>query len=271
MSKSLLNLAMVVVVCAGLSMTAGAADPVQSRLEQSPRHHEWMSVKASGQREVRCWVVYPEVDHPVTTVVVIHENRGLTDWVRSLADQVAEAGYLAVAPDLLSQTGPEGGGTASYESEDAARNAIYQLPPDQVLSDLDAVVKKAGALPASNKKIAVMGFCWGGGKAFAYAVHQPNIKAALVFYGSAPRDDEDYRRISAPVYGFYGGNDFRITGQVPAVKEKMSNLGKKFEAHIYPGAGHAFMRLGESEEATEANRRARSEAWKRIREIVAGL
>src|SRR5947207_7143 len=111
-----------------------ASDPVLiktpgplERLQTSPRHHEWAEIDSSGGRKVKTWIVYPQVDHPATLVLLIHENRGLTDWVRGLADEVAEAGYVAVAPDLLSGTAPGGGGTAEYGSEDKAIQAIYRL------------------------------------------------------------------------------------------------------------------------------------------------
>jgi carboxymethylenebutenolidase len=229
-------------------------------------------VPTPAGRKVRTWVVYPEVDGPATTVVVIHENRGLTDWVRGVADQLAEAGYLALAPDLLSGTGPDGGATDAFASQDAARDGIYRLPPEQVMADLDAVVQYSGSLPASNKIVGVGGFCWGGGKSFEYAAHNPNIAAAFVFYGSAPSDQEAYAKIQVPVYGFYGGSDFRISGQVPNVTERMQRLGKKYDPVIYEGAGHGFLRQGEGvADSNDANRRAHDEAWQRWKGILSVL
>jgi carboxymethylenebutenolidase len=203
-------------------------------------------------------------------VIVIHENRGLTDWVRGVADQLAEAGYLAVAPDLLSGTAPGGGNTPEYGSDDKARDGISKLPPSQVTADLDAVFEHAKKLPAGNKVVAVSGFCWGGGQTFAYATHNPNIAAAFVFYGPAPRDEAGYKEIAATVYGFYGGNDFRITGEVPDVEKRMKQLGKKFEPVVYKGAGHGFMRQGEID-ADSADRKARDEAWARWQKLLAEL
>jgi carboxymethylenebutenolidase len=248
-----------------------AAEDATQRLESSPRHHEWVDIEAAGGRKVRTWVVYPEIDHPATTVVVIHENRGLTDWVRSVADQLAEAGYLALAPDLLSGTAPGGGGTAEFGSEDAARTGIGNLPQNQVTADLDAVFEHAKKMPAGNQVVAVGGFCWGGGQTFNYATHNPNIAAAFVFYGPAPNEEPAYQGIKATVYGFYGGNDFRITGQVPEVEKRMKALGKKFEPVVYEGAGHGFMRQGESADASAADRDARKKAWARWKELLKGL
>jgi carboxymethylenebutenolidase len=216
--------------------------------------------------------VYPESDKPATTVIVIHENKGLTDWVRGVADQLAEAGYLALAPDFLSGTAPGGGGTAEFASQDAATQGIYRLPAPQVMADLDAVFQYAQSVPAGNKVVAVGGFCWGGGQTFAYATHNPNIAAAFVFYGPAPRDDAALAKINSPVYGFYGGNDARITGAVPQAQQQMDQLGKKYEPVIYGGAGHGFMRQGEmTSNANSADRKARDNGWERWKRILADL
>lgn len=256
------------------STVASAQQPSEqgTRLENSRRHHEFVDIESAGGRKVRTWVVYPEVDRPATTVIVIHENRGLSDWVRGVADQLAEAGYLALAPDLLSGTAPGGGGTAEYGSEDAARNGIGKLPPQQVMADLDAVYKHAKSMPASNKVVAVSGFCWGGGKTFAYAAHNPEIASAFVFYGSEPQNESDYAKIKAPIYGFYGGNDFRISGAVPNVEKRMKQAGKKFEPVVYKGAGHGFMRQGEmTRDSNNPDRKARDQGWERWKKTLAAL
>ncbi len=250
--------------------SAQAADPVKERLDKSPRHHEWVDVESQDGRKVKCFVVFPEVSEKTAVVLVIHENKGLTDWVRAVADSVAEKGYVAIAPDFLSGTGPDGGNTDSFESVDAATQGIYKLDNNQVMADLDAVAAYGKKLDAANGKIATIGFCWGGGKSFAYAAHNPELSAALVFYGSAP-DDETLGKIKAPVYGFYGGNDRRITGQVPHVTSKMKELGKKYEPVIYEGAGHGFMRTAAYPDASEADRKALEEARERVRKVLGGL
>ena len=255
-----------------LSSFGQALPSVSERLEKSPRHHEWVDIEAPGGRKVHTWVVFPEVDKPATVVIVIHENRGLTDWVRGVADQLAEAGFVALAPDMLSGTAPGGGNTAEFGSEDAARTGIGRLPAAQVMSDLDAVFKYAKEMPAGNKVVAVGGFCWGGGQTFNYAAHNPEIAAACVFYGSAPRDAAAYARIKAPVHGFYGGNDFRITGEVPRVAERMKEAGKTFDPVTYDGAGHGFMRQGETvADTANADRKARDEGWARWKKILGEL
>src|SRR5678815_2979456 len=128
----------------------------KQRVEKSPRHREWVIVK-NGTREVNSFVVYPENKNKATAVIVIHEIFGMSDWVQSLTDQLAEAGYVAIAPDLLSGMGPNGGGTSSL-SGNAVGQAIQSLPPDQITADLNAVADYISKVPASNGKIVVTGY-----------------------------------------------------------------------------------------------------------------
>ena len=262
---------------------AGAASPdtnvsqewAKARLAKSPRHQEWVKVK-NGTREVSSFVVYPESKNKATAVIVIHEIFGMSDWVQSLADQLAEAGYVAIAPDLLSGMGPNGGGTSSMTA-DAIGKAISNLPPDQITGDLNAVADYISKVPASNGKIVVTGYCWGGGQSFRYATNNPNLKAAFVFYGPAPAsadgtpDKAALAKITAPVYGFYAGNDARINATLPKTIEAMTELKKKYEPVTYDGAGHGFMRAGEAPDANEANKKARDDAWARWKKILAGI
>jgi carboxymethylenebutenolidase len=204
-------------------------------------------------------------------VIVIHENKGLTDWVRTVADRLAENRYIAIAPDLLSGAGPNGGKTSDFPSADAATEAIYKLPQDQVTSDLNAVADFVKKLPASNGKLAVAGFCWGGGQTFRFATNRQDLSAAFVFYGSFEYTKEDLKKITAPVYGFYGGNDARINATIPAATAAMKELGKKYDPVIHEGADHAFMRKGEEPGADEANKKAHDEAWERWKKILGSL
>src|SRR3977135_693913 len=135
-------------------------DWAKDRLSKSPRHREWVKLK-NGNREVNSFVVYPEVSKKATAVVVIHEIFGMSDWVQQITDELAEAGYMAIAPDLLSGMGPKGGGTSDFDSN-AVRQAIQKLPPDQITADLNALADYVSKLPAANGKVAVAGFCWGG-------------------------------------------------------------------------------------------------------------
>ena len=251
-------------------LAAHAQDWAKSRLENSPRHLEWVTVK-QGSRDVKCFLAFPEVKDKATAVVVIHEIFGLTDWVRGVADQLAEAGYIAIAPDLLSGTAPGGGGTEALGSGDAVRKAISSLAPDQITADLNAVVEYVAKLPACNGKVTVGGFCWGGSQTFRFATNNKNILGAFPFYGSGPEAAGDIARIQCPVYGFYGGNDARVNATIPKSEELMKQAGTKYEPVTYDGAGHGFMRAGEAPDASEANKRAREAAWKRCKEILGRL
>lgn len=259
-----------VALLGALVTAASAQDWAKERLEKSPRHSEWVKVK-HGDREVNSFLVFPEVKEKATAVVVIHEIFGLTDWVRGVADQLAEAGFIAIAPDLLSGAAPNGGGTEELGSGDAVRKVIGSLPPDQITADLTAVLQHVSKLPAANGAVVVGGFCWGGSQTFRFATNNKDLKAAFVFYGSGPEEEADYGRIQAPVYGFYGGNDARVNATIPASTEFMKKLGKTYEPVIYEGAGHGFMRAGEAPDTNPENKKAREEAWKRWTELLKGI
>jgi carboxymethylenebutenolidase len=252
-----------------LVVPLAAQDPAVDRLNESPRHHEWVTVEGA-ERAIHTFVVYPEVEEKVPVVLVIHENRGLNAWAKSLADQVAEAGYIAVAPDLLSGMAPGGGRTKDFADPDAARDALYELTDEGVMSDLAAVAEWARSLPATDGKLAVAGFCWGGLRTFQFAATGAGIDAAFVFYGT-PADASAMSRIETPVYGFYGGNDARVTATVEPTVENMKKAGKNFEPVIYEGAGHGFMRSGEQPGADRANVKARKKAWERWRALLAAM
>jgi carboxymethylenebutenolidase len=254
-------------------------DWAKQRLAKSPRHQEWIKVK-NGNREVNSFIVYPEVKSNATAVIVIHEIFGMTDWVQSVADQLAEAGYIAIAPDLLSGMGPNGGGTSTFTERNAIGQAIRDLPPEQITTDLNAVATYVSKVTGANGKVVVAGFCWGGGQTFRYATNNPNIKAAFVFYGGTPTstaegpekgliDKAGLGRINAPVYGFYAGNDARINAALPKTIEAMKDLGKTYDPVTYEGAGHGFMRAGEDPANTvAANKKARDEAWTRWKDLL---
>jgi carboxymethylenebutenolidase len=205
------------------ALTASAQDWAEARLEKSPRHLERVKVK-HDQREVNCIVAYPEVKDKATAVLVIHEILGLTDWVREVADRLAEAGYIAIAPDLLSGTAPSGGGTAELGSADAVRKAIASLPPEQITADLNVVANYVAQLPACNGKLAVAGFCWGGSQTFRFATNDKRLKATFVFYGTSPEAEQELARIACPVYGFYARNDARVTATVSQTAKLMKNV-----------------------------------------------
>lgn len=240
-------------------------DWAKAALAKSPRHGEWVTVK-HGDRAVETFVAYPESKSKTPVVLVIHEIFGMTDWVQDLADQVAAAGYIAVAPDLLSGMGPNGGRSNSFD-ESTVREAVGKLNADQITADLNAVADYGLKLPASSGKLFVAGYCWGGSQSFRFATNRPDLGAAFVFYGGPPEKDA-MTRIKAPVYGFYAGNDARIDATIPDTVTAMKAASKTYDPVTYEGAGHGFMRAGEAPDANDANKKARTDAWARWKSLL---
>jgi carboxymethylenebutenolidase len=239
--------------CAEPTKLPPGEDAAKARLDASPRHGEYATVDVAG-KPVKLWVVYPERKDKAPVVIVIHEIFGLTEWIRSVADQLAADGFIAVAPDLLSGKGPNGGGTDAFPGRDAAIDAVSGLPRSEVDARLNAVRTYALGLPAANGKVATIGFCWGGASSFAYAAAQPALDAAVVFYGTPP---PDVSTVKAPVLGLYGGNDARVNATIESTTAKMHELGKSYEPHVFYGAGHGFLRA----QGEPANSQAAEKAW----------
>ena len=263
-----LRLTVAVMLLSLSTVSIQAQEWAKTRLEASPRHHEYVALK-HGDRTVQAFVVYPEVKTKAPVVILIHEIFGLSDWAKEMADELAAKGFIVIAPDLLSGFGPNGGGSSAFPDQDATIKAVSALNPDTVNADLDLAAEYGKHLPAANGKIAVTGFCWGGGKSFAFAAHRKDLSAAFVFYGTAPAD---VTPITAPVYGFYGGNDARIGATIPATTAAMKAAGKKYEPVTYDGAGHGFMRAGEDPTNTvPGNKTAREQGFARLVTLLQGM
>jgi len=263
---AMMFVAMGMLVCAQTMAAQEWSQPwARERIAKSPRHSEWITVKHDS-RNVETLVVYPESKDKRPVVLVIHEIFGLSDWAQELADEVAAAGYIAVAPDLLSGMGPSGGRTKDFPT--GVTEAVSKLNPDQVTADLNAAADYGLKLPASNGKLYVAGFCWGGGQTFRFATNRADLSAAFVFYGPPP-DTDAMLRIKAAVYGFYAGNDASIDATIPSTIAAMKAAGKSYDPVTYEGAGHGFMRAGEAPDASNANKKAREDAWKRWKPLLA--
>ena len=237
------------------------------KLSESPRHQEWVTLK-HGNREFQAFVVYPESDVKTKSIILIHENRGLNDWARLFADKLAAEGYLVIAPDLISNTQEGKKRTTDFENPDAARDAIYALDPEQVTADLDATYEAIKNDASSTGEVAVVGFCWGGSQTFRYATTNKNISSAHVFYGTAPENAKAFSEISAPVYGYYGGDDNRVNATIDQTEKFMKAAAKTYKYEIYEGAGHAFMRSGTQPDASDENKKAHYAAWKRLLDLL---
>lgn len=264
--RSLLAVALAALVTGSILPAAAAQENVppagsvaESFLAESPRHGEWVEVDAGTAGKVMSWVVYPERADHAPVVIVIHEIFGLTDWIRSVADAFAAEGFIAIAPDLLTGKGPDGGGTSSLE--DPVRE-IRALDPAEVKARLDAVAAYGTGLPAATDRYGVVGFCWGGSTSFRYATEQSEADAAVVYYGGSP-DAEALARLQVPVLGLYGGDDARVNATIEPAQQVLGPRGARYEVEIYDGAGHGFLRAQDHEERGAANTAAANAAWPR--------
>jgi carboxymethylenebutenolidase len=239
---------------------------IVEQLSESPRHHQWVSLK-NGSREFQAFVVFPEAKEKTKAVIVIHENRGLDDWARLFADKLAAQGYLVIAPDMISNTQGKKR-TSEFENPDAARDAIYDLPPSQVTGDLDAAYRFLKEEASSTGEIVVLGFCWGGSQTFKYATHNKELASAHVFYGTAPDDARALAQINSPVYGYYGGDDNRVNATIAKTEQQMEAAGNFFEYEIYEGAGHAYMKRAHLEPEHAANKAAHDASWERLLNLL---
>jgi len=263
--KKLLIFALAILICVpGLRAADDSKIPpdekeAKERLNKTPRHGEFVDITVPGAKvPLKSFIVFPEIKEKAPVVIVISEIYGLSDWIRSVADQLAADGFIAIAPDLISGMGPNGGGTDSIANRDDVVKAIRALKNEQVVADLNAVREYGMKLPAASGKVASIGFCWGGAASFMYATQQPELSAAVVFYGTSPADSADYQKIKAPVQGHYGSDDARVNMTIPTARENMSKLNKTYEPHVYEGAAHGFLR---AQSQREANAKGAKEAW----------
>ncbi len=283
---------MMAALMGSLAVSCAAQDWAKAMLAKSPRHGEFVTVPEASGRMLQVWVVYPQVKTKAPVVVMIHEIFGLSDWAEEMADELAGAGYIVVEPDLLSQLGPataavssnamaqkdagapyvatRPGGTSAFPDRNSVVRAVSSLPDVQLLADLDAAADYGKKLPSADGKLYVVGFCWGGGKSFLFATHRSDLSAAFVFYGPPPPADA-MKNITAPVYGFYAGNDARISATIPQTEADMKAAGKTYEPVVYDGAGHGFMRAGEAPDANAADSAARAQGFRRLVTLLGGV
>ena len=244
------------------AVAPGTAEHATRALAESTRHQEWVDIKLPDGGVLRSFVVYPERSTSAGVVVVIHDIRGMSDMARAAGDQFAQDGFIAIVPDFLSGKGPNGGGTDTLGA--GVGKAIQSLNADEVNARLNAAMTYGKSLPASNGKTGVTGFCWGGARTFGFAAAQPELNAAVVFYGDAPGSADSSHEttlanVKAPVLGLYAGDDARINNTLPSTQAAMKKMGKSYDVRIYEGSGHGFM----SSQAARggANLKAAQQAW----------
>ncbi len=253
---SLVSFAAMSLAASAQSSLPASGDTASARLESSPRHGEWVDIDSHGDH-IQAYVVYPERSDNAPVVVVIHEIYGLNDWARAVADQLAAEGFIAIAPDMLSGKGPNGGGSSSVDQQGAV-GLMRSLDSPVIIRRLNMATQYATALPAATGRFGVIGFCWGGSASFNFATARDDLSAAAVYYGTSPSNDA-LRRVRAPVMGFYGGDDQRVNATIESAKAEMDRLGRRYEPHIYEGAGHGFLRAQDDRDG--ANMGASEKAW----------
>lgn len=227
-----------------------------ARLVASPRHGEWVMIRTGPTDSLRSWVVYPERSTKAPVVIVVQEIYGLTPWIRSVADQLAADGFIAIAPDFLTMKNiPEGPDSVVAPLAVAATRS---LDAADVQRQIDAVARYGMSLPSAQQKYGIVGFCWGGAVSFAHAVHSPTVGAAVVYYGSSPPTGS-LESVRAPVLGLYGGEDARVNASIPAADSALRAMGRTYVPTIYPGAGHGFLRQQGGQAG--ANLTASQAAW----------
>lgn len=247
--------------------SANISIDAKKMISDSPRHQEWVEIDNNG-KTIHAFVVYPENKAKSSVVIMIHENKWLTDWVRDMADQVAAEWYIVITPDLLSDFDAKRKKTSDFATPDDATQALYTLSPEQVRSDLDAVTVYAKTIDSYNGNLVSAGFCWGGSQAFSFAKDNTDLKASLVFYGTGPEDATIYEDINIPVYGFYAENDERVNSTIEETEKRMLENQKTFEYKVYKGVWHAFMRSAQSDDVDEVSKESRAEAFERMKEIL---
>jgi len=228
-----------------------------STLNKSKLRKEWVEIPY-GDIKLHTWVEYPAGEGKAGVVIVMQFGTGMDEWIRAVADQLAQEGFIAVAADMWSGTAPNGGGRDSFEFVDDAMKAGAKIREDETQRRYKAARDWALKLPRANGKTGSIGFCAGGGNSFRFAGEVPELNAAVVYYGTPPTP-EVMAKIKAPVLGFYGENDARVTSTVAPTIEAMEKLGKVYEPHVYPKTTHSFLYFQDM----AGNPAATNDAWPR--------
>lgn len=234
---------------------AAGAFTASSTVAHTKFQHEWVDIPFGGGR-LHAWIEFPLGTGKAPVVVVMSHEAGLDDWMRAIADQLASHGFIAIAPDILSGRGPNGGNMDAFKFAADVIDAAAKLPQDEIIRRYKAAWEYALKLTRANGKTASLGIGMGGADSFQFAAEVPDLAAAVVFYGTSP-DDSALARIKAPVAGFYGEDDARVVPTVKRAEATMKRLGKTYDVHVYQGATQAFLRS----QAEGGNAAATAAAW----------
>jgi carboxymethylenebutenolidase len=206
-----------------------------------------------AQGDMRGYLARPREGGPFPAVIVVHENRGLNEHIKDVARRVALEGFLALAPDFLSDLG----GTPA--DEDAARSMFQNLQAPEVTANGVATIAYLQEHENATGKAGAMGFCWGGGTVNDLAIASPDLLAAVSYYGRQP-NPEAVPAIAARIMAHYGGLDERINAGIPAFEEALKAAGTDYQIYVYEGVNHAF---NNDTSAARYNKEAADLAWSR--------
>lgn len=213
---------------------------------------------AGEEGEMKAYVARPKKEQKYGEVMVIHENRGLNPHIEDVTRRMALEGFLAIAPDALSTQG----GTPT--DADKAREMFGKLDATKNILNFTKAFDYLKTRKDCNGKFGCMGFCWGGALANQMAVHVPDLKVAIPFYGRQP-ETVDVPKIKAFVQLHYGEQDERVNAGIPAYEEALKKVGTRYELFIYEGAQHAFHN---DTAPTRYNEAAAKLAWSRAIELL---
>jgi carboxymethylenebutenolidase len=201
------------------------------------------------------YLARPKSGGPYPGVVVVHENRGLLEHYKDVCRRFAKAGYAALAIDLAAPAG----GTARFSDSAQVATTLGQMPPEQIVSMCNDAVPRIKAAPGVRQdRIGTVGWCFGGGVVWRFVTANPELKAAVPFYGPNPPID-DVPKIKAAILAIYGALDTRIDAGIPAIREAMQKAGVTFDIQIYPDANHAFF----NDTGGAYKKEAAEDAWRR--------
>ncbi len=208
-------------------------------------------------------------------LIVIHEVWGLTDHIKDVAERYAKQEFLVYAPDLLSNTGIEEKTTSQLQQDlfnPEKRNEVQpklrelmapiQAPDfaEKTVEALKEVFNNLYIDPTINKKVAVLGFCFGGTYSFNLAIAEPRLAAAIPFYGHSDQSSDELKSIQAPMLAFYGEKDEALVSKLPDLETRMKEANVEFSYQVYANCGHAFFN---DSNPYAYNKQAADDAWRR--------
>jgi len=250
------------------AVIAPAQDWAKAKLDKSPRHPEWVKVK-HGDREVNCFIVYPEVKDKAPAIVLIHEIFGLTDWARSMADELAAEGYIVIAPDLLWGSGDQWrhGGTHQERRNVGKASKACRRPDHGRPERRGGVRGEAGCV---QRQGGGRGFCWGGGQSFRLATEtNKDGQGGVCILWYRPHRRTAWPRSIVRCTAFMRRNDARVTATVPKATEGMKRRGRRMSRSSMMARVIGFMRAGKIRGTRmRRTRKARDEAFKRWLEVM---